>query len=187
MDVKQWKHIETLDKDADFDISRLSYLSGYSVYELNRISLDKLKMLLAYYSEPKYRVNKWFVLGFKVFKPIHNIAEFTLAQETDLNNLIKQHNGNYTECVEQLLALTHKELTLKGFKYVQSNHEKNSKLFLKAKAKKVLGNVFFYSKLLKTSKVTINNYLEKLKAHIAEMQADKDFQAFLNNGGLSTM
>ena len=187
MRVEQWKHIETLDKDEDFKINRLSYLSGKTIDEIESMPFSKLALLFDYYSEPKYKVNKWFILGFKVFKPIHNMSEFTLAQETDLNNLITQSGGDYTKVVEQLLALTHKELTLKGFKYIQDNHEKNTKLFLKAKAKKVLGNVFFYSKLSKTLNQTINIYLKKLQEHAMEMAMDKDFQDFLNSGELNTV
>jgi len=187
MNVAQWQHIETLDKDADFKLNRLSYLSEKSIDKLESMPLIELKMLFEYYAEPKYRVNKCFRLGFKLFKPIHSMSEFTIAQETDLNGFVKQSNGNYTLLVEQLLALTHKELTITGFKYVQANHAKNSELFKKSKAKKVLGNLFFYSKLSKSLNKNINTCSKLLENHAMEMERDTAFQAFLKTSERNTV
>ena len=103
---------------------------------------------------------------------------------------MKANDNNYIACLPNILAICHKELTLKGYVYNSDNHYKNAKTFSQAKIKDVLGAVFFYSKCLKSYNMIIKNSLELHTKVIMEMleeiENDKPFQDFLNTGDGST-
>jgi hypothetical protein len=129
-------------------------------------------------------------LGFKKFKAITEIHDFTTAQHKDFTEIMKANDNNYIACLPNILAICHKELTLKGYVYNSDNHYKNAKIFSQAKIKDVLGSVFFYSKCLKSYSTIIENclalHMKTIKEMLEEIENDKPFQDFLNTGGGST-
>ena len=103
-----------------------------------------------------------------------------------ITTILKNNGNDYIKCLPELMAICHHELTLKGWLYNSDNHFRNVELFKQSKLKDSLGAVFFYSNCLKNYKKGIevcslaaSKVIEEL---MTEVQADLEFQTFLNNG-----
>jgi hypothetical protein len=181
----------TKDQSIERDILILSLLTGKSSFEIEKLTPTVFYQYFAmasFINEPikSIGLKKSTWLGFKKFKAITEIHDFTTAQHKDFTEIMKANDNNYITCLPNILAICHKELTLKGYVYNSDNHYKNAKIFSQAKIKDVLGAVFFYSKCLKSYSTIIENSLvlhtQMIKEMLEEIEGDKPFQDFLNTG-----
>ena len=189
--LKLNKSLPLLDKA----VAKLSILSGLSIDEVEKMNIQKVYATLldaVFLNTPidAMPLKDSVYLGYKKFKAITDITDFTTAQHKDFNEFIKMNNNNYVACLPNIIAICHKELTLYGYKYKSDNHFKNVEIFKKAKLKDVMGAVFFYSNCLKSYNEIITTCLEKsqsqIKEFLKEIENDKEFQDFLTNGGGTT-
>ena len=185
----------TKDQSIERDILILALLTGKSSFEIEKLSPTVFYQYFAmasFINEPikSIPLKKSTWLGFKKFKAITEIHDFTTAQHKDFTEIMKANDNNYIACLPNILAICHKELTLKGYVYNSDNHYKNAKIFSQAKIKDVLGAVFFYSKCLKSYSTIIENclalHMKTIKEMLEEIENDKPFQDFLNTGDGST-
>lgn len=195
--VSQFQELEALKSNSALSKEnksdkRLAILSGEKLGVIQSLSSkEKYEILLdsIFLIEPLKEIQccDSFWIGFKKFKYIKEISDYTTAQQIDVANILKANNGDYIKCLPELMALSHKELTLFGWKYKQENHQKNVELFKKSKLKDSFGAVFFYSKLFKRYAKIIADCLQKqnepIQAHVKIMTEDKEFQTFLKTGG----
>lgn len=195
--VYQFQELEALKSNSDLtkenkSDKRLAILSGEKLGVIHSLSSkEKYEALLdsMFLIEPlkEIKCRNSFWIGFKKFKYIKEISDYSTAQHIDISNILKANNGDYIKCLPELMALSHKELTLFGWRYVQKNHQKNVELFKKSKLKDSFGAVFFYSKLFKRYAKIIEDCLKKqnelIQPHMKTMMDDKEFQTFLKNGG----
>lgn len=194
--VNQYHALELL-KSEEFDMDvfkaakRLSILSDMTLDEVESkpatFIYDALIKCLALTVELTGMPLKESVkLEGKVFKPIVNIHEITTAQHKDFNSILEANGNNYILCLPELLAIIHKEKTVNGFEYVQSNHFENVEIFKRSKLEDTIGAVFFYSKCLKNSSEILTNCLRDsnkiINETMTEISEDKEFQDFLKNG-----
>lgn len=193
--VEQFQQLELLKSEKldklDMACKRLSILTGKSIDYIESLSPSKVyDMLLgaAFLINPinQFPVAKSVRFGFHKFKYIKEIHEYTTAQQKDFTTILKNNGNDYIKCLPELMAICHHELTLKGWVYNSDNHFRNVEYFKKAKLRDTLGAVFFYSNCLKSYKEiieaslqTANKVIEEL---MTEVQADSEFQTFLNNG-----
>lgn len=181
----------TKDQSIERDILILALLTGKSSFEIEKLTptmFYKYFAMASFIHKPikSIGLKKSTWLGLKKFKAITEIHEFTTAQHKDFTEIMKANDNNYITCLPNILAICHKELTLKGYVYNSDNHYKNAKIFSQAKIKDVLGAVFFYSKCLKSYSMIIENSLvlhtQMIKEMLEEIEGDKPFQDFLNTG-----
>lgn len=193
--VQQFMDLESLKSKQltplDKAVARLSILSGKSIDEIERMDISQVytTMLEAtFLNSPidSMPLKNSVYLGYKKFKPITVITDYTTAQHKDFNEFLKQNNNNYIACLPNIIAICHKELTLYGYQYKPENHFNNVEIFKKAKLKDVMGAVFFYSNCFKSYNSIITTCLEnsqnQLREFLKEIENDKEFQDFLNNG-----
>ena len=194
--VEQFQQLEALKtnihlEQIDVACRRLSILSGKDIDYIESLSptvvynhlLDAL-----YLNQPLLTMDcpESFTLGFKKFKYVSEISQYTVAQQKDFTEFLKQNDNDYIKCLPQLMAICHLELSLKGWVYDSSTHKKNVELFKKSKLKDSLGGVFFYSKFLINYSTILKDFLEESMIAIASLTNDEEFQDFLNNGDGST-
>lgn len=198
--VEQFQQLELLKEDSTSDtldktIKRLSILSGKSIEYIEAMKPTEVynKLLDAIYlSLPLTSMEcpETFMLGFKKFRAIKDISSYSLSQQIDYTNILKANNSDYIKCLPELMAISHQELTLRGWKYCPENHAKNVELFKKSKLSESMGAVFFYSNCLKSYSTIIADYTQEkakvLQDHMKEMMADQEFQSFLKDGGGNT-
>jgi len=195
--VEQYQKLEQLKTNNSIDtldkaIHRLSILSGKSIEEIEDMKpsdvYNKLTEAL-FLIEPlnSMELKNSVVLGYKKFRYIRNISDYVTSQQKDYTEILKMNGGNYINCLPELMAICHQELTLRGWKYVPENHQKNVELFKKSKLSETMGAVFFYSNCLKNYSEIIKDYTEKntqmLVNHFQTMMDDQEFQNFLKDGG----
>jgi hypothetical protein len=194
--VEQFMQLEQLKEKKmpllDKAVAKLSILSGLSIDEVEAMNIQKVYDILLdaiYLNAPisSMPLKDSVLLGYKKFKPITVITDFTTAQHKDFNEFLKQNNNNYVACLPNIIAICHKELTMYGYKYKPDNHFKNVEIFKKAKLKDVMGAVFFYSNCFKNYSEIITTCLEnsasQLREFLKEVENDKQFQDSLNSGG----
>jgi len=198
--VSQFQELEALKTDESLDkldksIKRLSILSGKSIEYIETLKpylvYDKLLEAVFLIEPIKSMASpETFVLGFKKFRYIKSIDQYTTSQQKDFTEILKAHNNDYINCLPELMAICHQELTLFGWQYKPENHFKNVELFKQSKLKDSLGAVFFYSNCLKNYSEIIEDCLQKnneiLKAHYKTMMEDQEFQTFLKGGDGNT-
>ena len=189
--VNQFQKINTLKgkKDDVFKRAELySIISGLPLDQVDLLSPKDVYAATNFLSVPIHAMPLKKTYG--RFKPILKITDITTAQHKDFNTLLTQVNGDWVKVLPELLAIMNKELTFKGYAYIQDNHFKNVEIFKKAKLRDVVGVVFFYSNYLSSLKKTIKDSLEKSQKEINEVMMmiteDSEFQTFLNNGGGNT-
>jgi len=194
--VNQFQQLELLKERKDIDAidlacHRLAILSDKTFEEVENMKPSKVYDLLLdclFLTQPLKQMQcpQTFTLGFKKFRYIRAIHEYTTAQQKDFTEILKQNGNNYIKCLPELMAICHQELTLYGWQYKSENHFKNVELFKQSKLKESLGAVFFYSNCLKSYNEIIGGFLIKAETTIAEhtkeMMGDTDFQTFLKDG-----
>lgn len=189
-ELEQLKTNDTLDS-LDKAIKRLSILSGKSIEYIESMKPSEVfdKLLDAtFLFQPleSMGLKDSVVLGFKKFRYIRDISQYTTAQQKDFTEILKMNGNNYINCLPELMAICHQELTLKGWVYNSDNHFKNVELFKKAKLSDTMGAVFFYSNCLKNYSEIIADFTESnnqmLKDHYKTMMEDQEFQNFLKDG-----
>ena len=195
--VSQFQQLEALKAEENIDsidkaVKRLSILSGESIDFIEslrpKVVYDTLLDAI-YLNSPIHDIplKDTVVLGSKKFKAITQITDFTVAQHKDFNTFLQLNNNNYIACLPEIIAICHAEKIGGVFKYEPANHFENLELFKAAKLKDVMGAVFFYSNCLKSySKiiaVSLESNTKLIKEMMTEMENDKGFQDFLNNGG----
>lgn len=212
--VEQFQKLEALKSRDDLDkldsaIMRLSILSNKSVDEVEAMSPNEVFNTLSlalYLVDPIHDmpVVEEITLGKKKFKAIIELSDLNISQHKDFNEFIKMHNGNYIECLPELISICHKEYVnddvikhathiepIKNeWRYMEQNHKENIELFRQAKLKDVLGAVFFYSGLLQSYKKIIETCLEESQKdivnHVEMMMSDQEFLTFLKDGDMSS-
>ena len=198
--VEQFQQLEQLKNNNSLDaldkaIKRLSILSGKSIEYIEAMKpsdvydklLDAVFLFQPLESMP---LKDSVILCFKKFRYIREISQYTTAQQKDFTEILKMNGNNYINCLPELMAICHQELTLRGWVYNSDNHFKNVELFKKSKLSETMGAVFFYSNCLKSYSEIIADFMEnnnkKLKDHYQMMMDDQEFQSFLKDGGGNT-
>jgi hypothetical protein len=189
--VNQFQQLELIKERSlepiDEACSKLSILSGKSIDYIESMKPSEVYDLLLeclFLTNPleKMECPETFTLGFKKFRYIKAIHEYTTAQQKDFTEILKQNGNNYIKCLPELMAICHQELTLFGWQYKSENHFKNVELFKESKLKESLGAVFFYSNCLKHYNETIEGYFQMIVNHKETMMKDLEFQTFLKGG-----
>ena len=197
--VEQFQQLELLKTEKldklDMACKRLSILTGKSIDYIESLSPSKVYDLLlnaAFLINPinQFPIAKSVRFGFHKFRYIKEIHEYTTAQQKDFTTILKNNGNDYIKCLPELMAICHHELTLKGWVYNSDNHFRNVEYFKKSKLKDTLGAVFFYSNCLKNYSEIIEGCLQQadkvIQELMTEVQADSEFQTFLNNGDGNT-
>lgn len=199
--VEQFQKLEILKSKKDIEpidmvVEKLSILTSETIDSIENLDTKTIYSMLqdAIYLNSNLSdmpLNVDVKLGKKEFKFIDNISDFTIVQQKDFSEFLKMNNNNYILCLPEILCICHKEKTKDGYKYISDNHFDNVELFKKAKLKDVLGAVFFYSKCSQSYEKTINTSMENSQRSLAEIMTEiennKEFQDFLNNGDGNTM
>lgn len=193
--VEQFQQLELLKTEKldklDMACKRLSILTGKSIDYIESLSPTKVYDLLlnaAFLINPinQFPIAGSVRFGFHKFRYIKEIHQYTTAQQKDFTTILKNNGNDYIKCLPELMAICHHEFTFKGWVYNSDNHFRNVEYFKKSKLKNTLGAVFFYSNCLKNYSEIIEDCLQTANKVIEELmmevQADSEFQIFLNNG-----
>jgi hypothetical protein len=201
MTLSQFMKLHELEQNKDIDpidkqVSKLSILSGKSIDYIESLDYKEVKKALAkisYTSKvPKeLRIPKRFRAGHLMLKPTMSLQEMKVNQLVDFYSLLKEANNDYIASANVLLATMFKPLSIfKKSVYSPENHAKISKLLLNAKVGDCLGLLFFYLYFWKKCEPIIVRCLKNNQQTIAEflneIQTDKEFLDFLNNGDGNT-
>lgn len=202
MTLSQFMKLHELEQNKDIDIldkriAKLSILSGKSIDYIESLDYKYVKTYLAkinYTSNPPkdLRIPKRFRVGAVMLSPTMSLQEMKVNQLVDFYSLLKAANNDYIASANVLLATMFKPLSIfKKSVYSPENHAKISKLLLDAKVGDCLGLLFFYLDFWKRCEPIIvrslTNNQQTIAEFLKEIQTDKEFQDFLNNGGGNTM
>jgi hypothetical protein len=194
--VEQFQQLEALKIETQLDkidmaCKRLSILSGESIDYIEALKPSEVYNHLLdalFLTKPLLGMEcpESVFLGFKKFKYIKEISQYTTAQQKDFTEFVKQNGNDYIKCLPELMAICHLELTIKGWVYNPDNHQKNVEIFKNSKLKDSLGAVFFYSKYLISYSEILKDCLEESMKTINNLMEDGEFQDFLNSGAGTT-
>lgn len=202
MTLSQFMQLHELEQNKDIDVidkqvAKLSILSGKSIDYIETLDIKDIKKYLAKISytanAPKnLRIPKRFRAGHLILKPTMSLQDMKVNQLVDFYSLLKQANNDYIASANVLLATMFKPLSIfKKSVYSPENHAKISKLLLDAKVGDCLGLLFFYLEFwIKCEPIIVRcltNSQQTIQEFLKEIQTDKEFLDFLNNGDGNTM
>jgi hypothetical protein len=196
--LSQFMQLHKIHSDKAMDkLDKLSILTGKSFNDIEELDFNTRSKLLAkarYMDNvPKdLRVPKRFTAGTTMLVPTMSIQEMKVNQLVDFYTIMKAHENDFIAGANDILAIMFKPFKLFGkAKYSPDDHSKISKLLLSAKVGDCLGLLFFYLNLWKRCEQIIVRYLENNQKEIQtlmnEIANDKEYQAFLANGGGNTI
>jgi hypothetical protein len=187
--VKQYQTIAPLLSDLNLDtwIKIMSILSGKTTEQIEDIDTGvfkkyrkQLQFLLA--DKPQF-VKKYLWINGSLYRGTNNADDLNTSQYVAIKTFLSQ--GSPVEQLHNIAPCCYKKLTLKGWKYNGDDHVKLSEAFLNKPTSDVLPLVFFCFRVLYSSTIDSEAYLEAQKVIANRMEEIHQLildESFLNTG-----
>jgi hypothetical protein len=174
------KDLEPLDKIAN----EMAIVTGKALEEVELMDVNYIMSKIAFLKQVPTDLDfkRKLRIGFKYYSPSVELTNISVNQMVDFYSLYKNEAQ-----LNELLAVIYRP---SNGAYHASNHSYVANKMLSKRIGDVLGAVFFSLRFYSQCEKLIQEYLVKNQELLAktmdEIQNDKEFQDFLNNGGGST-
>jgi hypothetical protein len=174
------KDLEPLDKIAN----EMAIVTGKALEEVELMDVNYIMSKIAFLKEIPTDLDfkRKLRIGFKYYSPSVELTNISVNQMVDFYSLYKNEAQ-----LNELLAVIYRPT---NGAYHASNHSYVANKMLSKRIGDVLGAVFFSLRFYNQCEKLIQEYLAKNQELLAqtmeEIQNDKEFQDFLNNGAGST-
>ena len=175
------KDMEPLDKIAN----EMAIVTGKALEEVELMDVSYIMSKIAFLKEvpTDLEFKRKLRIGFKYYSPSVELTNISVNQMVDFYSLYKNEAQ-----LNELLAVIYRP---SNGAYHASNHSYVANKMLSKRIGDVLGAVFFSLRFYSQCEKLIQEYLvrnqELLAKTMDEIQNDKEFQDFLNNGDGNTI
>ena len=175
------KDMEPLDKIAN----EMAIVTGKALEEVELMDVSYIMSKIAFLKEvpTDLEFKRKLRIGFKYYSPSVELTNISVNQMVDFYSLYKNEAQ-----LNELLAVIYRP---SNGAYHASNHPYVANKMLSKRLGDVLGAVFFSLRFYSQCEKLIQEYLvrnqELLAKTMDEIQNDKEFQDFLNNGDGNTI